>query len=55
MPGHVPGISFVKARPCPVERDGRDEPGHDNAGAFPINDQTSEQIEIFALLPVGHF
>jgi len=29
MPGLVPGISIAVARPCPVKRDGRDKPGHD--------------------------
>jgi hypothetical protein len=29
MPGLVPGISIREAEHCHMNRDGRDEPGHD--------------------------
>ncbi len=32
MPGLVPGIPKAGARTCHLNRDGRDKPGHDNAG-----------------------
>ena len=31
MPGLVPGISLRRARPCPNNRDRRDEPGGDKS------------------------
>ena len=33
MPGLVPGIPLIEARPCQAKRDGRDEPGHGKFGA----------------------
>ena len=33
--GLVPVISLRKARPCPMNWDGRDKPGHDDFGAAP--------------------